>query len=147
MYVGLSTDFLVEEADAWRDQAWCSACSPNVRIASRNVCLGTGGGMAISSYLATEQIEDVLCGGENYDGARPCHYEWVKSLSDQCSTYNVSFNFIETGTCFVKDGRIYRIYDKQVHFLQAPLTGRKFVWQRDCQASGFFRTHLCTHDI
>ena len=72
------------------------------------------------------QIEDVLCGGENYDGARPCHYEWVKSLSDQCRAYHVSFNFIETGTCFVKDGRTYRIHDKQVQSKQAYLSGLSF---------------------
>ncbi|WP_374991847.1 DUF5131 family protein, partial [Acinetobacter pittii] len=65
-------------------------------------------------------------GGENYDGARPCHYEWVKSLSDQCRTFHVSFNFIETGTCFVKDGRIYRIHDKQVQSKQAYLSGLSF---------------------
>lgn len=64
--------------------------------------------------------------GENYDGARPCHYEWVKSLSDQCRTFHVSFNFIETGTCFVKDGRIYRIHDKQVQSKQAYLSGLSF---------------------
>jgi protein gp37 len=33
-------------------------------------------------YLATGQFEQVLCGGENYDGARPCHYEWAKGLSE-----------------------------------------------------------------
>lgn len=84
------------------------------------------GPIDVSSYLATGQIEDVLCGGENYDDARPCHYEWVKSLSDQCRTFHVSFNFIETGTCFVKDGRIYRIHDKQVQSKQAYLSGLSF---------------------
>ena len=38
----------------------------------------------VESYLATKQFEQVLCDGENYDGNRPCRYEWVKSLHDQC---------------------------------------------------------------
>ena len=77
-------------------------------------------------YLATGQIEQVLCGGENYDGARPCHYEWVKALSNQCRSYNVQFNFIETGTVFVKDGKIYRIPEKKVQSRQAFLSGLSF---------------------
>lgn len=58
-------------------------------------------------YLRTGLIEEVQCGGENYDGARPCHYEWVKQLSDQCRKYDVTFDFIETGTVFVKDQKTY----------------------------------------
>ena len=77
------------------------------------------GGVDAECYLATGQIEEVICGGENYDGARPCRYEWVKSLSEQCARHNVTFNFIETGTVFVKDGRIYRIPSKRVQSIQA----------------------------
>ncbi len=29
------------------------------------------------------EIERVLCGGENYDGRRPCHFDWVKSLREE----------------------------------------------------------------
>ena len=65
-------------------------------------------------------------GGENYDGARPCHYEWAKGLSDQCRRYNVTFDFIETGTVFVKDGKEYRIPDKRVQSRQAYLSGLSF---------------------
>ena len=74
-------------------------------------------------YLATGQLEQVLCGGENYDGARPCHYEWVKALSDQCRRHSVQFNFIETGTVIVKDGRTYRIPDKRMQSEQAYRSG------------------------
>ena len=77
-------------------------------------------------YLATGQFEQVLCGGENYDGARPCHYEWAKGLSDQCRRHNVTFDFIETGTVFVKDGKEYRIPDKRVQSRQAYLSGLSF---------------------
>lgn len=74
-------------------------------------------------YLSTGKIEEVLCGGENYDGARPCHYEWVKSLSDQCRRTNVTFAFIETGTTFVKGGRTYHIPKKDVQSEQAYKSG------------------------
>ncbi|MDE6155319.1 MAG: phage Gp37/Gp68 family protein, partial [Eubacterium sp.] len=67
----------------------------------------------IEKWLAKGFIEEVVCGGENYDGARECHYEWVKSLSEQCKKYNTKFTFIETGTYFVKDGKKYKIPGKR----------------------------------
>ena len=81
------------------------------------------GAIDAERYLASGRIEEVLCGGENYDGARPCHYEWVKSLSDQCGRHDVTFNFIETGTVFVKNGKVYRIPSKQVQSQQAHASG------------------------
>ena len=84
------------------------------------------GAIDMSAYLASGQIEEGLCGGENYDGARPCHYEWVESLSGQCRRHGVTFNFIETGTRFVKDGRTYNIPDKQVQSRQAFLSGLSY---------------------
>ncbi len=63
----------------------------------------------LSPYLQTGQIRAVLADGENYDGDRPCHYEWVKSLHDQCARYGVNFTFVGTGNVFVKDGKTYHI--------------------------------------
>lgn len=174
LYVGLSTDFFVEEADEWRDEAWrimrqrpdivfrlltkrahrISECLPtdwgegyenvllqvtceNQRRADERlpILLDTParhkgfmaapfiGAIDAEQYLATGKIEEVLCGGENYDGARPCHYEWVKLLSEQCRKHDVTFDFIETGTVFVKDGRTYRIPDKRTQSLQAFKSG------------------------
>lgn len=174
LYVGLSTDFFVEEADQWRDEVWriisqrpdiafriltkrahrIRECLPadwgdgyenvmlsvtceNQRRADERLPLLLGipakhkgfmaapfiGPVDAGRYLATGQIEEVLCGGENYDGARPCHYEWVKSLSEQCTRYDVTFNFIETGTVFIKNQRIYRIQSKQVQSHQARKSG------------------------
>lgn len=65
--------------------------------------------VSIQNYLPEGQIEQVLCDGENYDGARPCHYEWVKNLRDECMEYNVTFTFCGTGRRFVKDGKLYKI--------------------------------------
>ena len=174
LLVGLSTDFFVEEADPWRDEAWSiMRRRPDVvfRLLTKRAhrireCLpadwGEGyenvmlqvttenqaraderlsilldlparhrgfmaapmiGPVDAERYLATGLVEQVLCGGENYDGARPCHYEWVKTLFDQCRRHDVQFNFIETGTVFVKDGKSYRIPDKRVQSRQAALSG------------------------
>ncbi len=177
LYVGLSTDFFLEEADEWRNEAWriirqrsdiifrlltkraqrIRECLPmdwgkgyeNVllqvtaenqkraderlptllEIPARHKGFMTApfiGEIDAEQYLATGQIEEVLCGGENYDGARPCHYEWVKKLSDQCRKHDVTFDFIETGTTFVKDGKTYRIPDKRTQSLQAYRSGLSY---------------------
>ncbi|MCQ2288591.1 MAG: phage Gp37/Gp68 family protein [Muribaculaceae bacterium] len=177
LYVGLSTDFFVEEADEWRDEAWrimrqrpdivfrlltkranrIKECLPKdwgdgyenvlLQVTTENqqraderlpilldlpakhkgfMAAPFIGEVDAEKYLATGQIEEVLCGGENYDGARPCHYEWVKKLSDQCRKHDVTFDFIETGTIFVKDGKTYRIPDKRTQSLQAFKSGLSY---------------------
>ena len=177
LYVGLSTDFFVEEADKWRDEAWrimrqrpdivfrlltkrakrIKDCLPDdwgdgyenvlLQVTTENqkraderlsilldlpakhkgfMAAPFIGEVDVEKYLATGQFEEVLCGGENYDGARPCHYEWVKKLSDQCRKYDVTFDFIETGTVFVKDGKTYRIPEKRTQSLQAFRSGLSY---------------------
>ncbi|MCR5183840.1 MAG: phage Gp37/Gp68 family protein [Opitutales bacterium] len=63
----------------------------------------------LETYLASAKIEFVYADGENYEGTRPLHYEWVKSLSEQCARHKVPFEFFGTGNVFVKDGREYHI--------------------------------------
>lgn len=163
--VCMTSDFFLEEADPWRDEAWAimrerrdvrfflltkrahriEACLPpdwgdgwehvilnvtceNQRRADERLpillsvparhkgvmCAPFIGPVDLGDALATGQIEQVVCGGENYDGARPCHFDWVLSLREQCLCHHVTFAFIETGTCFIKDGRRYTIPDKTV---------------------------------
>jgi protein gp37 len=177
LYVGLSTDFFVEEADQWRNEAWriirqrpdvsfrlltkrasrigqclpddwgdgyenvmLSVTTENQRWADERLpillntpakhrgcmCAPYIGPVSLAPYLADGKIEEVLCGGENYDGARPCDYQWVKQLSDECRQFNVTFNFIETGTVFVKDGKTYHIPDKRRQSLQAYKSGLSY---------------------
>ena len=83
-------------------------------------------GVRLEKYLAEDQIEQVICGGENYGGFRPCRYEWVKVLSDQCRLHNVTFNFIETGTYFEINGKTYHIPDKRTQSQQAFRSGLNF---------------------
>jgi protein gp37 len=175
--VCMTSDFFLEEADPWREDAWdmirqrrdvkfflltkrpqrVRDCLPwdwedgwenvffnvsceNQRRADERVplllelpfrhkgimCAPLIGPIHIDSYLATGQIEQVICGGENYDGARPCDFDWVKSLRAQCVQADVTFCFIETGTRFIKDGKTYHIPDKQMQSRMAFKSGMSY---------------------
>lgn len=54
-----------------------------------------------------------------------CGLSWSLMLKRRAvfRRHDVQFNFIETGTVFVKDGRSYRIPDKRVQSRQAALSG------------------------
>lgn len=161
--VCMSSDFFLEEADEWRNEAWeimkkrsdvkfflltkrpervakslpkdwgegwdnifFNVTCENQRRADERIPILLElpfkhkgimtapliGKISIEQYLESGQIEQVIAGGENYDGARPCHFDWIKSLRQQCEKHNITFCFIETGTTFVKDGRSYRIPKK-----------------------------------
>ncbi|MCR5537317.1 MAG: phage Gp37/Gp68 family protein [Succinivibrio sp.] len=73
------------------------------------MCAPYLGRVSLKDYLPSGKIEQVLCDGENYGGARPCHYEWVTALRAECVAYDVTFVFCGTGRNFVKDGRTYRL--------------------------------------
>ena len=174
--VCMNSDFFLEEADPWRDEAWeiihqrpdvkfwlltkrperVASCLPydwgdgwenvmfnvtceNQRRADERIplllelpfkhkgimCAPFIGPVSIQKYLPTGQIEQVLCDGENYNGARPCHYEWVKALHDECVSYNVTFVFCGTGRCFVKNGRAYKL-EGSIQTKQALKSGLSF---------------------
>ena len=90
------------------------------------MCAPFIGPVSIEKYLADGQIEQVICGGENYDGARPCDFDWVKALRAECAAHNVTFCFIETGTVFVKGGRRYYLPNKQIQSEMAHKSGVNF---------------------
>ena len=175
--VCMNSDFFLEEADPWRDEAWdiihqrpdvkfflltkrperVAACLPydwgdgwenvmfnvtceNQRRADERIpillelpfkhkgimCAPFIGPVSITKFLQAGQIEQVLCDGESYDGARPCHYEWVKALHDECREYNITFVFCSLGSCFVKDGKAYRIHSGKLRSEQAARSGLSF---------------------
>lgn len=115
----MSSDFFLEEADDWREEACCE----NQRRADERIpilkelpfkhkgimCAPFIGAVSIEKHLGDGVIEQVICGGENYDGVRPCNFDWVKSLPAECVAHNITFCFIETGTVFIKDGKRYHI--------------------------------------
>ena len=91
------------------------------------MCAPLIGPVELAPYLADGQIEQVLCGGENYDGARPCDYAWVKAMSDACRARNVTFVFTETGTTFWKDGKRYVMPSKRVQTEMAYRSGLSYL--------------------
>lgn len=90
------------------------------------MCAPFIGAVSIERYLQKGQIEQVVCGGENYDGARPCNFDWVKALRNECVAHNVTFCFMETGTVFIKDGRRYNIPNKRLQSEMAHKSGMNF---------------------
>lgn len=175
--VCMTSDFFLEEADAWRGEAWdmmrtrsdvvfllltkrpqrIRQCLPsnwgdgwdniflnvtceNQRRADERIplllelpfkhkglyCAPLLGPMSIASYLDDGQIEQVACGGENYGGARPCDYAWVRALREECVERDITFCFMETGTTFVKDGKTYRLRSKQLQNEQAFKSGMSY---------------------
>lgn len=136
--VCMTSDFFLEEADEWRDEAWniirqrpdvifflltkrperVKDCLPydwgdgwenvffnvsceNQKRADERIpillslpfrhkgimCAPFIGEVSIKKYLPSGQIEQVICDGENYVGARFCHYEWVLSSCFQLSFF------------------------------------------------------------
>lgn len=176
--VCMSSDFFLEEADMWRNEAWeimrqrpdvkfflltkrpqrVAECLPknwgdgwdnimlnvtceNQRRADERIpilkelpfkhkgimCAPFIGETSIEKYLGDGVIEQVICGGENYDGARPCNFDWVKSLRAECVAHNITFCFIETGTAFIKDGKRYSLPKKQLQSEMAYKSGVNYV--------------------
>ena len=175
--VCMTSDFFLQEADVWREEAWgmmrkrsdvifflvtkrperVSQCLPeDWREGWQNVFFNVTaenqlrageripillelpfvhkglmvtpliGEVSIASYLKTGQIEQVIAGGENYNGARPLHFDGVKSLYEECVTNNVRFCFMETGNKFVKDGKLYDLKNKQLQRIMAYKSGLQF---------------------
>lgn len=74
----------------------------------------------IERYL--DDIELVVVGGESDRNARPLDYSWVLDIRSQCVRKNVSFEFRQLGTYFIKDGRQYKVQTKDL-CRQAKLAG------------------------
>jgi protein gp37 len=175
--VCMTSDFFLEEADEWRNEAWeimrqrpdvkfflltkrpqrVRKCLPedwgdgwnhimfnvsceNQKRAEERIpilldlpfkhkgimCAPFIGPVSIEKYLEDGQIEQVICGGENYAGARPCNFDWVKRLRAECVSHDITFCFIETGTNFIKDGKRYYMPKKQVQSEMAYKSGMNY---------------------
>lgn len=61
----------------------------------------------IEKYL--DDIELVVLGGESDPNGRVLDYDWVLNVREQCIRKNISFEFRQLGTNFLKDGRLYKI--------------------------------------
>lgn len=160
VYTCFSSDFFLEEADAWREEAWrmidyrrdlffyivtkrperIRDCLPpswdsgwdhvticctaeNQAMADKRLplfrslplrhrevlCEPLLGEIRLREHLRGGWAEGVTAGGESGSGARLCDYRWVLALRADCEACGVPFHFKQTGACFQKDGRIYRI--------------------------------------
>lgn len=172
--VCMTSDFFLEEADQWRDEAWdvmrqrpdvkfflltkrpqrVMQCLPvdwgngwsnitfnvsceNQRRADERIpilldlpfqhkgilCAPLIGPVSVEKYLTDGQIERIMCAGENYDGCRPCDFDWVKTLWAEAVAHDTTFSFIETGTNFVYNGKSYYMPNKEIQRQQAFLSG------------------------
>lgn len=71
--------------------------------------------LEISKYLDKSVIEFVSVGGESGNEARPCNFDWVVNIRNQCAEKGISFKFHQTGAKLIKDGKLYRIERKYQH--------------------------------
>jgi protein gp37 len=54
-------------------------------------------------------IEHVTAGGESSKDARPCNYNWVLNIRNQCKKAGISFWFKNTGSKIIKSGVLYKV--------------------------------------
>ena len=78
------------------------------------ICEPLLGAISLSGYLDSS-IESVTVGGESGDEARVCDYQWVLELRRECLESQVPFHFKQTGSRFLKDGRLFNIKRKDQH--------------------------------
>lgn len=76
----------------------------------------------VSKYLRDIEMVSLSgenCGEEKGHLARPLDYDWVLSVRNQCVENNVNFEFMQTGSRFIKDGHIFRINSRRIQLEQA----------------------------
>ncbi len=66
----------------------------------------------IEPYL--DGVELVVVGGESDTNARSFDYSWALDIREQCIRKNVSFEFRQCGTHFIKDGKEYKLQAKDL---------------------------------
>ncbi len=155
-----TSDFFIEEADEWRDEAWTIIksrkdldfliCTKRIKRAADCLPADWHGGydnvaiavscenksaaksrlpylielpvkrryiflsplleyVPLDDFLQTGLIDMVSVGGESYENARTCDFDWVKQIKRDCDKYGVKFDFHQTGSNFVYEGRRYAI--------------------------------------
>lgn len=155
-----TSDFFLEEADAWREEAWeiikkradvyflictkrperilkslpsdwgegyenviLTVTCENQQMAERRLPIFLEiparrrfvfvapilGKVSLDKFLESGKIDEVAVGGESYDFARECNFDWVKDIYFSCKKHGVNFDFHQTGSNFVVDGKRYKI--------------------------------------
>lgn len=93
------------------------------------MCAPLIGAVNLTRWLGRRHnpIEEVLCGGENHEGHRPCDVTWVRSLATQCRAADVTFTFFETGTTIVANDVAYTERDRTRQRIEAWRSDLSFV--------------------
>lgn len=155
-----TSDFFLEEADEWRNEAWkiiktrsdINFLIPTKRIQRFNECIPDDWDegypnvfiavtcetqekadervpillnikackkyifasplleeIDFSPYLKTGQIDLISVGGESYQNARLCDFNWVKKIYQDTLQYHVLFDFHQTGSNFKMNNKVYKI--------------------------------------
>lgn len=71
----------------------------------------------LDPFLKTGKIDMVSVGGESYDNARVCNFDWVKQIKRTCDNYHVAFDFHQTGSNFLMNGKYYKIKHHDEYYL------------------------------
>lgn len=66
------------------------------------------GPIDLTPALESGQIEAVATCGEAFGGNRPCRYEWLRRISDDCARYRVNVAIGPVGDLFYRNGFPYR---------------------------------------
>ena len=66
----------------------------------------------LEKYL--NSVELVVVGGESDYNARPLDFDWVLKIREQCIAKQVSFEFRQCGTYFIKDSKRYKLNVRQL---------------------------------
>lgn len=69
----------------------------------------------IEKYLTPGYVEEVSAGGESGKYARPLDFNWVLNLREQCVNSGIPFNFHQTGSFLIKDGKRFHIPREYQH--------------------------------
>ncbi len=155
-----TSDFFIQEADEWRDEAWqiikqrkdVNFLICTKRIERFNSCIPSDWGdgydnvilavtcenqekteerlpifleikvkrkyifvspileeIDLSHFLESGKIDLVSVGGESYENARVCDFSWVEKIKKTCDKYKVPFDFHQTGSNFMMNGKKYKI--------------------------------------
>ncbi len=63
----------------------------------------------LNPFLDKGKIDMISVGGESYENARVCNFDWVKHIKQTCDKYDIKFDFHQTGSNFVMNGKHYKI--------------------------------------
>lgn len=69
----------------------------------------------LKPYNIEEWVEHVTVGGESGKDVRPCNFDWIMEIHDLCVKNDISFWFKQTGSKFIKDGKLYDIPRRMQH--------------------------------